>query len=130
MSDWCNDCGGKPPKRGCVTCGMRPAPSAAPAKRRPARQPLRERLARTLQALRKIDAVYTSASTTHGGHLECDTGALETALEDVRDLIGPALPSPPATQPLPPGTRTEAEKQRAVQVRDVGSYAELMRRLK
>lgn len=28
MSDWCTDCCGKPPKRGCVTCGLRP-PRAA-----------------------------------------------------------------------------------------------------
>lgn len=30
MSDWCPDCGGFPPKRGCVTCGLRRRPVGGP----------------------------------------------------------------------------------------------------
>jgi hypothetical protein len=84
---------------------------------------LAQQAERLISALQKIDAVYAAAHLTHGGHLDCDVAGLETELEDVRDLIGPAPEAPPA--PVRPDTRSEAEKARAAEVFGVSTWRDL-----
>jgi hypothetical protein len=89
---------------------------------------LAQQAERLLGALQKIDAVYAAAHMTHGGHLECNVSRLELAIEDVRDLIGPAPEAPAA--PVPPDTRSEAEKTRAAEMFGVSTWEQLMGRSK
>lgn len=56
MSDWCNDCCGTPPARGCVTCGMRPVPRGSASARGRPRVPPEERARREAYALELLRA--------------------------------------------------------------------------
>lgn len=90
---------------------------------------LERRIERLVEALQKIDAVTVdTAHFTHSGMQHAAVEQIDDALEDVRDLIGPAPEAPPVH--VAPDQRTEADKARTAEVQGVSTYAQLLGRSK